>query len=103
MPAFDRLGFNLRLSDIQAAVGIVQMGRLESLLAVRRRLAGRYDALPSAPPPCGHTYQSYVIRVLEGGAIAETGSWRRSGRAASRRGPARTPCTGWAITVVSTA
>lgn len=77
MTLFDRLGFNLRLSDIQASVGIAQMGKLEHLLDERRRLAAGYDRLlgdvpglirpvaPAAEP--GHTYQSYVVRVAEGG------------------------------------
>lgn len=76
MSTFDRLGFNLRLSDIQSAVGIAQMAKLDALLEERRRLAGRYLhllrdveelALPGAPAKCGHTYQSFVIRVLRGG------------------------------------
>jgi dTDP-4-amino-4,6-dideoxygalactose transaminase len=76
MSPFDVLGFNLRLSDIQAAVGIAQMHKLDALLSERRRLAGRYTellhdldevALPVSPPRCSHTYQSYVIRVLKGG------------------------------------
>jgi perosamine synthetase len=38
----DRLGFNYRLSDIACAVGIAQMGRLDSMLAARARVAGWY-------------------------------------------------------------
>jgi len=73
---YNRLGFNFRLSDIQAAVGIAQMAKLDNLLEERRRLARRYTrlldgladiAVPSVPEECGHTYQSYVVRVLEGG------------------------------------
>jgi dTDP-4-amino-4,6-dideoxygalactose transaminase len=76
MGPFDVLGYNLRLSDIQAAVGIAQMAKLDGLLAERRRLAEHYTellsevaeiALPSTPEKCGHTYQSYVIRVTQGG------------------------------------
>lgn len=76
MGTFDRLGYNLRLSDIQAAVGVAQMAKLDRLLEERRRLAERYTAwlsgeadlvVPSAPEGCGHTYQAYVIRVQEGG------------------------------------
>lgn len=75
MSTFDRLGFNLRLSDIQAAVGVAQMGRLDSLLAERRACAKRYDellsnvnelALPVEPEWAHHTYQSYVIRLRDG-------------------------------------
>lgn len=70
MSTFDMLGFNLRMSDIQAAVGVAQMAKLDRLLAERRRLALRYSELlagigeiilPTDDP--GHTYQSYVIRL----------------------------------------
>ncbi len=75
MSTFNRLGYNLRLSDIQASVGIAQMGKLDRLLAERRKLANRYNqlladvtqiSLPIAPAGFGHTYQSYVIRLLDG-------------------------------------
>lgn len=76
MGTFDRLGFNLRLSDIQGAVGVAQMGKLEILVADRRATAHRYTRmlrgmkdliLPVAGDVAGHTYQSYVIRLAEGG------------------------------------
>ncbi|WP_076858901.1 DegT/DnrJ/EryC1/StrS family aminotransferase [Bradyrhizobium mercantei] len=76
MATFDNLGFNLRLSDIQAAVGVAQMGKLDRLLAERRRLGRRYSELlagansivtPLGGDVEGHAYQSYVIRLLEGG------------------------------------
>jgi perosamine synthetase len=42
----DRLGFNYRLSDLACALGIVQLERLEEMLADRARVAARYrDAL----------------------------------------------------------
>jgi len=37
--------FNYRMSDLQAAVGRVQLGRLPDFLAARRRLAALYDRL----------------------------------------------------------
>lgn len=76
MNRFDVLGYNLRLSDIQAAIGIAQMAKLDRLLAERRAAALRYNeflsghhelALPIAGDVDGHTYQSYVIRIREGG------------------------------------
>jgi dTDP-4-amino-4,6-dideoxygalactose transaminase len=76
MAAFDRLGFNLRMSDIQAAVGVAQMAKLDRLLAHRRARAAFYShllssieefALPPSPEQSpGHTYQSYVIRLHSG-------------------------------------
>jgi perosamine synthetase len=38
----DRLGFNYRLTDIVCAIGLVQLGRLEGMLADRARVAGWY-------------------------------------------------------------
>jgi perosamine synthetase len=76
MATFNRIGFNLRLSDLQAAVGVAQMGKLERLLAERRACARRYDSLlsrandiilPMGGDRAGHSYQSYVIRLAEGG------------------------------------
>jgi perosamine synthetase len=44
----DRLGFNYRLSDIACALGLVQLERLDELLAARARVAGLYrEALQS--------------------------------------------------------
>jgi len=40
---FPETGFNYRMSDIQAAVGLVQLSRLERIVARRRELAGRYQ------------------------------------------------------------
>ncbi len=37
-----RLGYNYRLSDINCAIGIVQLGRMEEIMAARRRVAGWY-------------------------------------------------------------
>jgi dTDP-4-amino-4,6-dideoxygalactose transaminase len=73
MGTFNNLGFNLRLSDIQSAVGLAQMQKLDTLLEERRRLALRYTSVladvsgvmcPVDDP--GHTYQSYVIRLPAG-------------------------------------
>lgn len=75
MASFNHLGYNLRLSDIQAAVGLAQMNKLSGLLAERKMRAERYDRLlggmdeittPFVPDKCGHTYQSYVIRLRKG-------------------------------------
>lgn len=73
MGTFDVIGFNLRMSDIQAAVGVAQMGKLDKLLHERRHLALHYTELlggldelilPTDDP--GHTYQSYVVRLASG-------------------------------------
>lgn len=67
---YPELGFNYKMTDIQAAIGIVQMGRLEDVIAERRRLAKRYDELlcdeerletPLEPSGYFHVYQSYTV------------------------------------------
>ncbi|MBR0938034.1 DegT/DnrJ/EryC1/StrS aminotransferase family protein [Bradyrhizobium jicamae] len=103
MATFDNLGFNLRLSDIQAAVGVAQMAKLDRLLAERRRLGRTYSELlagnnsiarPLGGDLEGHTYQSYVIRLLQGdrgqrnalmNALADAGIQTRPGTHAVHR------------------
>jgi perosamine synthetase len=41
----ERLGWNLRLSNLQAAVGVAQLERLDEFVARKRRMGGRYQAL----------------------------------------------------------
>ena len=62
-------GYNYRMTDIQAAVGLVQLGRLEELLSRRRGLAARYTesladlgVVVASDPPYGTTnFQSYWV------------------------------------------
>jgi perosamine synthetase len=70
--AYDALGYNFRMSDLQAAVGGVQMDRLAALVARRRALAARYDArigslpgiaLPRVIAGGEASFQSYHLRV----------------------------------------
>jgi perosamine synthetase len=71
---FEEAGFNYRMSDILAAVGVAQLRRLEDFLAARRRVASWYDArlagwdalrTPITPGGRTHTYQSYVVLLDE--------------------------------------
>jgi UDP-4-amino-4,6-dideoxy-N-acetyl-beta-L-altrosamine transaminase len=65
------LGFNYRMTDIQAALGASQMTRLEGFVARRRELAARYDAALADVPvirPWQHpdtlsAWHLYVIQV----------------------------------------
>ena len=41
----DELGWNFRLSNLQAAVGVAQLERLDSAIAIKRRLGARYAEL----------------------------------------------------------
>jgi perosamine synthetase len=50
----DRLGFNYRLTDLQAAIGVAQVERLDALLAERERVAGLYgERLAAIGAPAG--------------------------------------------------
>jgi perosamine synthetase len=67
------LGYNYRMTDLQAAIGIEQLAKLDRLLARRRVLARQYDEAfssirciqrPARPSYAEHAYQSYGIRLL---------------------------------------
>ncbi|HEY7116354.1 MAG TPA: DegT/DnrJ/EryC1/StrS family aminotransferase [Tepidisphaeraceae bacterium] len=69
---YPELGFNYRMTDIQAAVGRVQLGRLADLLPRRVELARRYDqaiqkirglVAPFVPDWARTNYQSYAVRI----------------------------------------
>lgn len=72
-PDFILPGFNYRLTEMQAALGSAQMGKLGRIVAARRRLAARYHQLLADLPltlPCPaaeerHVYQSYVALLPE--------------------------------------
>jgi len=52
-PVFERyleVGYNYRMTDLQAAIGLVQLGRLDEMVARRRQLAQRYHRLLSHIP-----------------------------------------------------
>jgi perosamine synthetase len=74
--AYPLLGYNFRLTDIQAAIGREQLRRLPATLARRRALARRYLemladvpglALPREPDGVRTNWQSFCVR-LDGGA-----------------------------------
>ncbi len=73
-PGCDRAGFNYRLTDIQAAIGIEQFKKLDEIIRLRTRLAERYrDAisrlpalrLPEWPDDSVPNYQSFVAEVID--------------------------------------
>jgi perosamine synthetase len=49
----DRVGFNYRMTNIQAAVGCAQLERLDTLVKEKRKIAGRYDAAFEKLPGVG--------------------------------------------------
>jgi dTDP-4-amino-4,6-dideoxygalactose transaminase len=71
LPDYNELGYNYRMTDIQAAVGVAQMRKMQFITDTRRQKAIRYNELikeikinflipPYAPEGYYHTYQSYV-------------------------------------------
>jgi dTDP-4-amino-4,6-dideoxygalactose transaminase len=99
-------GFNYRMTDIQAAIGIVQLGRLTDLVAGRRALARRYHELladvpglrPVRDPDYGTTnYQAFWVLLDDDvvperndvlAALAEAGVSARRGIMAAHLEPA---------------
>lgn len=73
---YPELGYNYRMTDLQAALGRVQLRRLPGLVARRRRLADLYSALisktapaftaPREPSWARTNWQSYCVRIPEG-------------------------------------
>lgn len=72
MPDFNVLGFNYRMSDLQGAVGSVQIDKLGRFINERRKWAEYYNRrlsgldwliTPLEPIPCRHSYQAYVCRI----------------------------------------
>jgi perosamine synthetase len=72
---YHEAGYNYRLSDINSAMGVAQMKKLEWVIEQKRKLAQELKSrlasipgvvLPSDPPWKGHIYQSFVILVDKG-------------------------------------
>lgn len=65
------LGYNYRMTDIQAVLGVSQMKRLQEFVQRRHRIAERYDnelaslpiKLPWQHPDCYSSYHLYPIQV----------------------------------------
>jgi dTDP-4-amino-4,6-dideoxygalactose transaminase len=75
---YAEVGFNFRMTDIQAAIGLVQLRKLPEMVARRRALARRYRELLSgipglltaADPPYGETnYQSFWMLLPDESAV----------------------------------
>jgi perosamine synthetase len=72
--SYCEIGYNHRITDIQAAIGLAQLDRLDDLLERRRAVAARYHAYFSGHPvliaphvPSGllPNWQSYQVRLRE--------------------------------------
>lgn len=70
---FEMLGYNFRMTDLQAAIGLVQLDKLEGNTARRQAIARRYDEafadlpvrLPVTPDGRVHVFHQYTVEVGE--------------------------------------
>lgn len=72
LPEFEMLGFNYRMTDLQGAVGLVQLSKLDRFIAERADLAARYRKdladlkwlrMPEEPHNGRHAWQACVTYV----------------------------------------
>jgi perosamine synthetase len=94
----EMIGYNFRMTEIQAAIGLVQLGKLEQFNAARRAHAEYLTArlhgvvVPIETPGCKHVYHQYTIRVLtaptprHSAESAERGSGKREAEYQGRDG-----------------
>lgn len=92
LPEFNEAGYNYRMTDIQAAVGMAQIKKLDDIIENKRRRAAIYNKLiaeklpefitPVEPEDHFHTYQSYVcmlnIKELGIDSVANGGEYRNN-------------------------
>ena len=76
--AHERLGYNFRLSDINCAIGIVQLSRIDKIKAKRRQVAGWYREMladddrlvvPVEPDNCDLSWFVFVVQLAEGNTL----------------------------------
>ena len=74
LPDFNLLGFNYRMTDLQGAVGIVQLSKPDNFIEERRKWANYYEGelaevswlrTPLAPVDYRHGWQAYVCYIDE--------------------------------------
>ena len=75
---YNEVGYNYRMSDIHAAIGIMQLKRIDFILKKRKLLAARYNqafrdspfiSIPRIPEYAEPNFQSYIIRLKENSKI----------------------------------
>ncbi len=93
--SFPELGYNYRLTDVQAAIGREQLKRLPEMILRRRKLATNYAmllqdipglGLPNEPEWARSNWQSYCVRLPAGASQKKIMQSMRDGGVATRRG-----------------
>jgi perosamine synthetase len=78
---YPEIGYNFRITDVQAAIGLCQLDRLDDLLARRREVAERYVAalgaldwidMPFVPTHVTPNWQSFQVRIRPGGPASRS-------------------------------
>jgi dTDP-4-amino-4,6-dideoxygalactose transaminase len=73
----EMVGYNFRMTDIAAAIGLAQLPKLPAANERRRAIAARYDAelrgvvTPRVRPGVTHVFHQYTIRVAQRDLFAE--------------------------------
>ena len=92
LPEFNEAGYNYRMTDIQAAVGLAQIKKIDYILEEKRKRSQIYNLLiaeklpelivPYVPTDYYHTYQSYVCmlnyKALGLKSVEEGGEYRNN-------------------------
>ena len=102
--SYPEIGFNYRMTDVQAAIGREQLKRLSELVSRRREMADRYRVLladipgltlPEEPDWARTNWQSYCVRLADRSlqrpvmqALLDNGIASRRGIMCSHREPA---------------
>lgn len=77
--SYPEIGYNFRITDVQAAIGLAQLGRLEEILARRREVAERFQRAlannpmfipPYVPKQLSPNWQSYQIALRVDASLA---------------------------------
>lgn len=72
--AHERLGYNFRLSDINCALGLAQLSRIDEIMARRRQVAGWYQEIlagesrlivPAEGPGCRRSWFVFVVQLAQ--------------------------------------
>jgi len=106
--SYTEIGYNYRMTDMQAAMGIIQIKKLPDILKRRREIAEKYNEaflkipclrVPVVPSYAVHNYQSYWLEILENSPVNRNELMQRllDKGIATRRGVMaihREPCYG---------
>jgi perosamine synthetase len=95
--SYPEIGYNFRMTDIQAAIGLVQLDRLPEILARRREIAERYNEYlrnhpllvpPHVPEGMEHNWQSYMVGLRPGSGLDRNAvmDWLHDNGIPTRRG-----------------